>query len=55
MRKKLKDKNLDMIVANSAIEEGSGGDTNKITIIDKHNKTTNFELKSKVEVSRRHR
>jgi phosphopantothenoylcysteine decarboxylase/phosphopantothenate--cysteine ligase len=52
-KQKLINKNLDLIVANSAKLEGSGfgGDTNKITLIDKHNKTTNFELKSKVEVS----
>lgn len=51
---KLKSKNLDMIVANSASEAGSGfgGDTNKITIIDKHNKTIDFELKSKVDVAK---
>jgi phosphopantothenoylcysteine decarboxylase / phosphopantothenate---cysteine ligase len=50
---KLKSKNLDLIVANSASETGSGfgGDTNKISIIDKHNKITNFELKSKTEVA----
>jgi phosphopantothenoylcysteine decarboxylase/phosphopantothenate--cysteine ligase len=48
-REKLARKHLDMIVANSAIEVGSGfsGDTNKIMIIDKHNKITKFELKSK--------
>jgi phosphopantothenoylcysteine decarboxylase/phosphopantothenate--cysteine ligase len=51
--KKLKEKNLDIIVANSASEEGSGfsGDTNKVTLIDKHNKITNFELKKKTEVA----
>ncbi|MCE3227749.1 MAG: phosphopantothenoylcysteine decarboxylase [Bacteroidetes bacterium] len=51
--KKLKEKNLDIIVANSATEKGSGfaGDTNKVTIIDKHNKITNFELKNKQEVA----
>lgn len=51
--KKLKNKNLDMIVANSAAEAGSGfgGDTNKVMIIDKHNKITNFELKSKKEAA----
>lgn len=51
--KKLKNKNLDLIVANSAIEEGSGfgGDTNKISILNKHNKITHFELKSKEEVA----
>lgn len=52
-KQKLKNKNLDVVVANSAIEEGSGfsGDTNKITIIDKHNKITKFELKTKQEVA----
>ena len=29
-----------------------GVDTNKITIIDKHNNLTNFELKSKSEVAK---
>ncbi|MDO8998569.1 MAG: bifunctional phosphopantothenoylcysteine decarboxylase/phosphopantothenate--cysteine ligase CoaBC [Bacteroidota bacterium] len=50
---KLKNKNLDFIVANSASENGTvfGADTNKITIIDKHNKISNFELKSKHEVA----
>jgi phosphopantothenoylcysteine decarboxylase / phosphopantothenate---cysteine ligase len=48
-KEKLKKKNLDLIVANSAVEPGSGfgTDTNKITLIDKHNKITNFELKTK--------
>ena len=51
---KIKKKNLDFIVANSAIEIGAGFgvDTNKITIIDKHNKMYNFELKSKQEVAK---
>ncbi|MBL7937572.1 MAG: bifunctional phosphopantothenoylcysteine decarboxylase/phosphopantothenate--cysteine ligase CoaBC [Bacteroidia bacterium] len=51
---KIKKKNLDFIVANSATEKGSGFsvDTNKITIIDKHNKLYNFELKSKQEVAK---
>ncbi len=46
---KLKKKNLDAIVLNSMREKGAGpgGDTNKITIIDKQNKTTLFELKPK--------
>ncbi|MCW3076854.1 MAG: coaBC [Bacteroidetes bacterium] len=50
---KLKKKNLDIIIANSASEEGSGfsGDTNKVTILDRHNKITNFELKKKTEVA----
>jgi phosphopantothenoylcysteine decarboxylase/phosphopantothenate--cysteine ligase len=52
-KQKLSSKNLDLVVANSASEPGSGfgGDTNKITIIDKHNKITKFELKSKREVA----
>ncbi|MES2680543.1 MAG: bifunctional phosphopantothenoylcysteine decarboxylase/phosphopantothenate--cysteine ligase CoaBC [Bacteroidota bacterium] len=52
-RVKLKNKNLDLIVANSAIEKGSGFgvNTNKITIFDKHNKKVNFELKSKAEAA----
>ena len=51
---KIKKKNLDFIVANSAVEKGAGfgTDTNKITIIDKHNKIINFELKSKQEVAK---
>jgi phosphopantothenoylcysteine decarboxylase/phosphopantothenate--cysteine ligase len=46
---KLSKKNLDFIVLNSLNDKGAGfkSDTNKITIIDKHNKTFNFELKSK--------
>jgi phosphopantothenoylcysteine decarboxylase/phosphopantothenate--cysteine ligase len=50
---KVKSKNLDLIIANSAIEKGAGfgTETNKITIIDKHNKISNFELKSKQEVA----
>lgn len=53
-KEKIKKKNLDFIVANSAIEKGAGFgvDTNKITIIDKHNKITNFELKSKEDVAK---
>ena len=52
-QEKIKKKNLDFIVANSAIEQGTGFavDTNKITIIDKHNKLYNFELKSKQAVA----
>jgi len=52
-QEKLKNKNLDIIIANSALEKGAGFgvDTNKITIIDKHNKISNFELKSKQEVA----
>ncbi len=50
---KLKKKNLDAIILNSMRTKGAGpgGDTNKITIIDRQNKTTTFELKSKNEVA----
>lgn len=51
---KIKKKNLDFIVANSASEQGVGfgADTNKITIIDKHNKIIHFELKNKQDVAK---
>lgn len=51
--KKLKDKNLDMIVLNSLNDKGAGfkNDTNKITILDKNNKKLEFELKSKQAVA----
>lgn len=50
---KLKKKNLDAIILNSMKAKGAGpgGDTNKITIIDRQNKSVNFELKSKNEVA----
>ncbi|MBS1637902.1 MAG: bifunctional phosphopantothenoylcysteine decarboxylase/phosphopantothenate--cysteine ligase CoaBC [Bacteroidetes bacterium] len=53
-REKLKSKNLDMIVANSATEAGTGFgvDTNRVTIIDKHNNLYKFELKTKQEIAR---
>jgi phosphopantothenoylcysteine decarboxylase/phosphopantothenate--cysteine ligase len=46
---KLIRKNLDFIVLNSLRDAGAGfgTDTNKITIIDRHNKITAFELKDK--------
>lgn len=52
-RRKLKNKNLDFIVLNSLKDEGAGfgGDTNKITIIDKNNNQQAFELKRKREVA----
>ena len=42
-----------MIVLNSLRDSGAGfqHDTNKITIIDKNNKTHKFELKSKDHVA----
>ena len=41
------------MIVNSASnkQSGIGADNNKITIIDKHNKITNFELKNKREVA----
>jgi len=51
---KLHKKNLDFIVLNSLNDKGAGFqlDTNKITIIDKHQITETFELKSKKEVAK---
>ncbi len=51
---KIKKKNLDLIVLNSLNDIGAGfkSDTNKITIIDKYNKITKFELKSKDNVAK---
>lgn len=53
-KSKLKNKNLDFIVLNSLKDKGAGfgHSTNKITIIDKRNKITKFELKSKEEVAK---
>jgi phosphopantothenoylcysteine decarboxylase/phosphopantothenate--cysteine ligase len=50
---KLKRKNLDAIVLNTLEDKGAGfqTDTNKVTIIDKNNKSQSFELKSKVKVA----
>ena len=50
---KLKRKNLDFIVLNSLQDKGAGfgKPTNKITIIDKDDSLTSFELKSKNEVA----
>ena len=50
---KLKKKNLDLIVLNSLNDKGAGfkKDTNKITIIDKFEKISEFSLKSKAEVA----
>jgi phosphopantothenoylcysteine decarboxylase/phosphopantothenate--cysteine ligase len=50
---KLRNKNLDIIIANTTSTENTvfGSDTNEITIIDKHNKITNFELNTKHAVA----
>lgn len=51
---KLISKNFDLIVLNSLNDDGAGfkQDTNKITIIDKHNKVREFQLKSKTAVAK---
>jgi len=53
-KNKLKKKNLDFIVYNSLTEPGAGfkHETNKVSILGKDNKLTNFELKSKKEVAK---
>ncbi len=53
-KRKLVSKNLDMIVLNSAKEEGAGfgSDTNKITLIWPDNKLKEFGLKNKTMVAR---
>lgn len=50
---KLRKKNLDFIVLNSLNDSGAGFAyaTNKITILDKNNKSESFELKTKTEVA----
>jgi len=52
-KSKLKKKNLDLIVLNSLRDKGAGfgGDTNKVTLIAKDNKTLPFEVKPKTEVA----
>lgn len=52
-KQKLVKKNLDFIVLNSLRTKGAGFgfDTNKVTIIDKLGKKTDFKLKSKTEVA----
>jgi phosphopantothenoylcysteine decarboxylase/phosphopantothenate--cysteine ligase len=51
--KKLKNKNLDLIVLNSLQDKGAGfkKTTNKVTIIDKSENISEFGLKSKAEVA----
>ncbi len=52
-QKKLQSKNCDAIILNSLQDAGAGfqHDTNKISIIDKSLKKTDFSLKSKAEVA----
>lgn len=51
--KKLNNKNLDMIVLNSLRDKGAGFGTatNKITLIHRNRKVTEYELKTKAEVA----
>lgn len=51
---KLKKKNLDLIILNSLKDHGAGfgGDTNKISIIDRQGKIELFGLRSKTEVAK---
>lgn len=53
-KSKLKSKYFDFIVVNSLEDEGAGfgGDTNKITILDRSGKKTAFPLKPKTEVAK---
>ncbi len=50
---KLSRKNCDLIVLNSLQDPGAGfgHDTNKVSILDRHNNISTFELKSKAEVA----
>lgn len=50
---KLERKNLDFIVLNSLNDEGAGfaSESNKVSILSKNNKSIDFELKSKEDVS----
>jgi phosphopantothenoylcysteine decarboxylase / phosphopantothenate---cysteine ligase len=52
-KQKLMNKNLDFIVVNTLEDKGAGfgGNTNRVKIIDKNNKISTFELKSKREVA----
>ncbi|MEK6692411.1 MAG: bifunctional phosphopantothenoylcysteine decarboxylase/phosphopantothenate--cysteine ligase CoaBC [Nitrospirota bacterium] len=54
-KKKLIEKNLDMVVVNDLREEGAGFevDTNKVTVIDRKGNITEFPLISKIEVANR--
>ncbi len=52
-KEKLNKKNFDLIVVNCLEDAGAGfgHETNKITIYDRANKKTSFELKSKDKVA----
>ena len=52
-KEKMERKNFDFIVLNSLQDKGAGFrvDTNKVTIIDRHNDLTAYDIKSKREVA----
>jgi phosphopantothenoylcysteine decarboxylase/phosphopantothenate--cysteine ligase len=52
-KKKLKEKGLDLIIANDITDKdsGFGADTNKVVIIDKNGKVEELPLMSKREVA----
>jgi phosphopantothenoylcysteine decarboxylase/phosphopantothenate--cysteine ligase len=52
-RKKIKEKNLDLIVLNNVSEEGAGFevDTNIVTIIDKKGNSTDYPIMKKIDVA----
>jgi phosphopantothenoylcysteine decarboxylase/phosphopantothenate--cysteine ligase len=52
-REKLKKKNMDLIVANSLLDEGAGfqADTNKITILDREGDTQSLPVMTKIEAA----
>ncbi|MBI5097687.1 MAG: bifunctional phosphopantothenoylcysteine decarboxylase/phosphopantothenate--cysteine ligase CoaBC [Nitrospirae bacterium] len=52
-KKKLKEKNLDLIVLNDVTQKGAGFgiDTNIVTIIDRKGKITDYPLMKKIEVA----
>jgi len=53
VRKKIKDKNLDLIVLNDVSHKGAGFevDTNIVTIIDKKGNSTEYPIMKKIDVA----
>ncbi len=53
-RKKLRDKNLDLVVLNTLADQGAGftHDTNKISIIDNNFDISRYPLKGKDDVAK---
>lgn len=52
-KSKLKNKNCDLLILNSLQHKGAGfgHDTNRVSILDRHNNISTFELKSKTAVA----